>query len=393
MSAGKRRKHAQAGPIGPAGTVATVAILGAGPIGLACALLLSARGITSQVLDARTLEQARRDRRLLALSRGTLQWLAGLLGPRLPAMADITEVHVSSSGQFGSTRLVSGDFGGAQLGATVWYADLVEALARAAEADSNIAVRRPLRVGGVEQNADSVVVQLDGAGAIEASIAISAEGAPAAEQAPTHDALLADVEVRGLAAGVALERFTRFGPLALLPMPAAAPVHRSMVWCVEHAVAQRHLATSEAEFTRTIQAMLGPRIGTIVSPGPRSAFALAQQRRPQVRERRLVYVGNAAQSLHPIAGQGFNLGMRDCVCLADCLAADWGDPDAALSRYEAKRRMDRFAIAGFTGALPRIFASTLPPVSIGRSLGLAAFDLAAPLRRGLASLLMFGVRR
>ncbi|MBV8209681.1 MAG: FAD-dependent monooxygenase [Burkholderiaceae bacterium] len=390
MSGG--RKKVRTAPPETVAAADAVAILGAGPIGLACALLLSARGIASQVLDARTLEQARRDRRLLALSRGTLQWLTGLLGPRLPAMAGITEVHVSSSGQFGSTRLASGDFGGAELGATVWYADLVEALARAAAADSNITVRRPFRVAGVQQKADSVVVELDGAANVEASIAISAEGAPGAEHAATHDALLADVDVHGLAVGVALERFTRFGPLALLPLPAAAPVRRSIVWCVEHTVAQRHLAASEEEFTSTIQAMLGPRIGPVISPGPRSAFALAQQRRARVREGRLVYVGNAAQSLHPIAGQGFNLGMRDCVCLADCLAADWDDPAAGLARYEAKRRMDRFAISGFTGALPRVFASTLPPVVIARSLGLAAFDLAAPLRRGLASLLMFGVR-
>ena len=117
-----------------------------------------------------------------------------------------------------------------------------------------------------------------------------------------------------------------------------------------------------------------------------------QQRRTRVREYRLVYIGNAAQSLHPVAGQGFNLGMRDCVCLADCLAAAWGDPIAALSRYEAARKADRFTILGVTGALPALFASRLAPIAVARSIALLAFDLAGPLRRSLSSLLMFGVR-
>src|SRR6266404_5988738 len=143
------------------GGVESVAILGAGPIGLACALLLSARGIGSQLIDARSLEQARQDRRLLALSRGTLQLLSGPLGTDFAPMGHIFEVHVSSRGQFGATRLTSRDFGGAALGATVWYADLVHALACAAEADPNIVVHRPFRVIGLEQKIDTVLIHLD----------------------------------------------------------------------------------------------------------------------------------------------------------------------------------------------------------------------------------------
>ncbi|HEY4038676.1 MAG TPA: FAD-dependent monooxygenase, partial [Burkholderiaceae bacterium] len=110
-------------------------ILGGGPVGLACALLLSSRGIASQVLDARAVDQARQDRRLLALSRGTLQLMTGLLGANFAPMARIVEVHVSSSGQWGATRLTSRDFGGVALGATIRYGDLVAALASAADAD------------------------------------------------------------------------------------------------------------------------------------------------------------------------------------------------------------------------------------------------------------------
>ena len=374
------------------GHYGSVAILGAGPIGMACALLLSARAIGSQLVDARTVEQARQDRRLLALSRGTLQLLTGLLGPRFAPMGPISEVHVSSCGQFGATRLTSRDFDGAALGATVWYADLVLALARAAEADPNITVRRPCRVAALEQHADAVRIQLDESGCIEAPIAVNAEGSMPGGRPATGDALLADLDVEGMAAGTAVERFTREGPLALLPLPGQQGARKSMIWCLDHEVARQRLALSDDEFARKIQAMLGPRIGRVGSPGPRIAFPLVQQRRERLRDNRLVYIGNAAQSLHPVAGQGFNLGIRDCACLADSLARVPDSPLEALSRYEATRRADRFAISRFTGALPELFAARPGPIAAARSLALVAFDLAAPLRRSLASMLMFGVR-
>jgi 2-octaprenyl-6-methoxyphenol hydroxylase len=370
-----------------------VAILGAGPIGLACALLLSSRGIASQLLDARTLDQARQDRRLLALSRGTMQLLTGLLGPHFAPMGRILEVHVSSSGQPGTTRLTGVDFGGVELGATVWYADLLQAMARAADVDPNILVRRPCRVNDVGQRADSVLIDLDNASHIEVPVAINAEGAPAIGRRPASAALLAEIDVQDLAPGTAVERFTRDGPLALLPLPAQASSRRSMVWCVDQDLSRSLLALSDAEFSGKIQAMLGPRIGHVTGVGTRSAFPLVQQQRARLREHRVVYIGNAAQSLHPVAGQGFNLGMRDCVCLADSLAQAWNDPIAALQRYEAARKADRFTISRFTSALPALFASSLAPIAVARSLALVAFDLAAPLRRSLASVLMFGVRR
>jgi 2-octaprenyl-6-methoxyphenol hydroxylase len=386
---------------------APVAILGAGPIGLACALMLAQRGVPSQVIDARTLEQARGDRRLLALSRGTLQMLAGLLGSRFAALAPIDVVHVSSAGEFGAARLSRHDFGGLELGATVWYADLVEALARAAAQEPRIAVRRPLRVVGLEQGPGSVQVLLQTGDAIEAPLAINAEGAaPApATGTPAAQAILANLEVRGLAPGTAVERFTREGPLALLPMPgegapaaagrSAAPEavqHRSLIWCLDSATAAQRLALSEREFVEQVQAGLGSRIGHVVGVGPRSLFALLQQRRSRLREHRLVYIGNAAQSLHPVAGQGFNLGMRDCACLADSLSARPVDMMAALDHYCATRRSDRLAISGFTGWLPGVFSARSPVLAGARSGALLAVDLVAPLRRGLSRLLMFGLR-
>jgi 2-octaprenyl-6-methoxyphenol hydroxylase len=369
-----------------------VAVLGGGPIGLACALLLSTRAIPCQLLDARTLDQARQDRRLLALSRGTLQLLTGLLGPHFAPLGPIVEVHVSSSGQLGTTRLSSGDFGGVALGATVWYGDLVAALASAADADPNIRVRRPCRVVDVEQRAESVLIGLNESPGIEVAIAINAEGITPNGGPARSDAVLAELDVHDLAPGTAIERFTRDGPLALLPLPAGASSRKSMIWCVDRDVARSLLELSDAEFAGKIQAILGPRIGRVAAVGPRRSFPLVQQQRPRVREHRLVYIGNAAQSLHPVAGQGFNLGIRDCVCLADSLAQAGDDLSAALSRYESTRRVDRFAISRITGTLPALFASRLVPIAVARSIALVALDLAAPLRRSLSSVLMFGVR-
>ena len=369
---------------------APVAILGAGPIGLACAVLLAQRGIDTEVVDARSLEQACRDRRLLALSDGTLQILYGLLGKAFSPFAPIHEVHVSSAGEFGTTRLSRADVGGTELGATAWYADLVQALARAAAAQPSVRMRRPCRVIGLEQRADSVLVQLDSGGPIVAPVAINAEGAAPPTGRPGPIAILADLDVSGLAPGVAVERFTRSGPLALLPVPQSHS--RSMIWCLDHDSAQQMLALSDSDFRAQIQTMLGSRIGRVSRVGPRTPFSLVQQRRGRVREHRAVYIGNAAQSLHPMAGQGFNLSMRDCACLADCLAACPDDADTALNRYGAARYADRFAISGFTGWLPRTFAARSAPLAAARSASLLAIDLAAPLRRALASLLMYGLR-
>jgi 2-octaprenyl-6-methoxyphenol hydroxylase len=385
----------------PRRAASPVAILGAGPIGLACALMLAQRGVPSQVIDARTLEQARGDRRLLALSHGTLQMLNGLLGGRLAPLAPIDVVHVSSAGEFGAARLTKRDFGGLELGATAWYADLIEALSRAAAREPRISLRRPLRVVGLEQRPGSVRVVLQSGEIIDTPLAINAEGAPPAPAAgtPTSQAILATLRVRGLAPGTAVERFTREGPLALLPMPGDGaqgspdPVQqRSLIWCLDSATAAQRLALDEPEFVDRVQAGLGTRIARVLGAGPRIPFTLLQQRRSRLREHRLVYIGNAAQSLHPVAGQGFNLGMRDCACLAESLAGAPDDVMAALDGYCAARRSDRWAITGFTGWLPGAFAARSAALASARSGALLAVDLVPPLRRGLSRLLMFGLR-
>jgi 2-octaprenyl-6-methoxyphenol hydroxylase len=377
---------------------APVAVLGGGPTGLTCALLLARRGITSVVFDAQTEEQACRDRRLLALSRGSWQAVEPLLA-QLPARAPIEDVFVSSAGEFGVTHIRARDFDGGALGATVFYGDLVGALSRAAAAQPRIVVRRPLRVQELLQSPASVQVVADGGGRVQAALAVHAEGwvAAAGRTQPsggdaTAQALVGDVHVAGPARASAYERFTRDGPLALLPHPSGPAPLASLVWCMPAEQAGRRAALSPQALMHELQQAIGRRVGRVESIGPLRAFPLHVRMRDDLRSHRCIAIGNAAQSLHPVAGQGFNLAVRDCATLAECLATSGGDVQTALARYAQRRRADRAAIGTLTRWLPPLFATRFAPVAVGRALGLTALGLVAPLRHQLAHLLMFGVR-
>jgi 2-octaprenyl-6-methoxyphenol hydroxylase len=379
-------------------------IIGAGPVGLLCAALLAQRGMRCCVLDARPLEQARRDARLLALSRGTWDILGPVLGADVPPRAAIREVWVSSAGDFGMTRIAAGDFDGLDLGATVLYGDLLASLAAGVAAQPTIEVLRPVAASEIRQRPDHVEVRLADGNVLAADLAIHAEGGtePATDDrlgASADWALLGSVRLRpvraDLPAGAAFERFTRYGPLALLPTPAPFGTGEgralSLVWCMNADEAQRRVRLPDAALLGELQSQLGSRIGTVTAISPLRAVALPRRLRHDVHHHRLVALGNAAQTLHPVAGQGFNLGVRDCVTLADELAQ--GPPFTdALARYARRRRTDRAVITTLTGSLPSLFASHFGPLALGRGLALALLDVVPALRREFAKLLIFGVR-
>jgi len=379
-----------------------IVILGGGPIGLVCALLLARAGIASEMVDARAVDALRQDRRLLALSRGTLNILESLLGTNFAPMGQISHVHVSSRGEPGCARLRATDVDAAGLGATVWYADLVQALAGAAQAHTAIRIQRPRRALRVLQTPEGVRVALDDGQTLQASLAIDAEGVPAATRAPEQLALLADLTITMPMAGLAIERFTRCGPLALLPLPGATD-RMSMIWCLPAPLARARLELDPAGLMALIAAELGPAFGLPRGIGPRVTFPLFTHRRARVCEHRLVHLGNAAQSLHPVAGQGFNLGIRDCYCLVQCLqdASQQADPARgaadptlrALAQYQRRRRLDRAIVPALTGALPRVFTSSLLPLAAARSAALATIDLVPSLRREFTRLMMYGLPR
>jgi 2-octaprenyl-6-methoxyphenol hydroxylase len=423
MSEAPAEAPAQTHAKAPAAGAPPALILGGGPVGLVCALLLARAAIACSLVDARPLEAAQRERRLLALSRGSLLLLESLLGRDFAPLAPIERVRVSSSGEPGAALLGAQDFGGDRLGATVWYADLVGALAAAAQAQEArlapgggplLRVLRPRRALGVEQSPNAVRVTLDDGAALCARVAIDAEGTPARAPQARHVALLAEIELAGVAPGEAIERFTREGPLALLPLPGPSslssslssplaaqdgvpdglPRRLSMVWCQPAAQGQARLQLDEAALRGQIARALGPRLGTPTWIGARQLVPLTTHRLASVVEHRRVALGNAAQSLHPVAGQGFNLGLRDCASLAEAMidaGVDAGaDPLLALGPYARARRLDRSVLPALTSLLPPLFATRLAPVAAARAAGLVAIDTLPVLRRAFTRLLMFG---
>jgi 2-octaprenyl-6-methoxyphenol hydroxylase len=374
-----------------------IAILGGGPTGLTCALMLAHSGRRSVVFDAQPEGAAAADRRLLALGRGSWHLMRPLLAT-LPPLAPITDVFVSSAGEFGATHIGARDFGGAELGATVFYGDLVVALEQAAAQSPAITQRRGVPVTDVHQMPDGVRIVCDEREPFDAPLAINAEGWAGAANAgersddvETPHALVGDVDVSGPADGAAFERFTRDGPLALLPRPGATSL-RSLVWCMPRAAAERRLQQPSEVLRADLQAAIGARIGKVSAVSKLHSYRLHERMRAEVQSHRCVAIGNAAQTLHPVAGQGLNIALRDCASLLDCLVVHADDLGTALSDYARRRRADRATIAALTHWLPQLFATRFAPVALARALGLTALDLVPPLRNELAHLLMFGVR-
>jgi 2-octaprenyl-6-methoxyphenol hydroxylase len=384
-----------------------IAILGGGPVGLALALLLAKRAVPSVVFDARSVEQASADRRLLALSLGSLQTLGSitelLSAAQAPVLAQIKTVIVSSVGQFGRAVIGERDVGAEMLGATIRYGDLINALSAAAEAEKFISVRRPLKVLAVRQSPLSVEIELQEKPPFTAPLALSAEGfGTEAITSAEHSALIADLDVTGIELGSACERFTRDGPLALLPLPSHATSgakKMALVWCMSNAQADRRSALGDGEFLAELGSQLGERNLRVVALQSRRRYPLHQRARNNLVEHRIAYLGNAAQTLHPVAGQGLNLGLRDGAVLAELIGAAYAsvgspgsDPISALHSYAQSRRADRAAIVALTRSAPAFFSTRFAPIALARSIGLTALAVVPNLRREFARLLMFGVR-
>ncbi len=208
-------------------------------------------------------------------------------------------------------------------------------------------------------------------------------------------ALIANVSTQIAHQGRAFERFTEHGPLALLPMSGG---RSSLVWC--HPQEKRHAVEnwSDTQFLAELQRAFGWRLGRFTQVGTRSCYPLALQQANQQVSHRLALVGNAAQTLHPIAGQGFNLGMRDVMSLAETLAAahhqqrDIGSFNV-LQQYQQRRQPDRQATIGVTDSLVRLFANRYSPLVVGRNLGLMTMDNLPLLRNQLASRTLGWVKR
>jgi 2-octaprenyl-6-methoxyphenol hydroxylase len=370
-----------------------IAICGAGPVGLALALQLVRRGLPPAritVIDARPLEKAISDPRSIALSYGSRQILEDI--GCWPIAADpIEQIHVSRRGRFGRTLIESRDFDLPALGYVARYGALVNALSAGLER-TKVNVMRSQHASSASEREDGVDIRFAEGGALRAQILVQAEGGVFAEQdakALRRDyqqiALIAQVSANDALPRTAFERFTDEGPLALLPQDDGY----ALVWCMRPQTASRLQDLDDGAFLATLQTAFGTRLGRFTRASPRQAYPLGLNAQPGATAR-TVAIGNAAQTLHPVAGQGLNLGLRDAVVLARALATG-RDPEA-LARFLQQRRTDRGMTIRLTDTLARIFANPLAPVQslLGLSLGLV--DALPPAKRALAEHMMFGHR-
>ncbi len=372
-------------PIAGSGTSSNaVRIEGTGPVSSLLALLLLRQGFPAEELR---LDSPRRElpaalaERALALSYGSWLTLGRVIDTRAlgTQAGTIAEVDVSLAGHAGRVCMRAQDMGVPALGHVVRYRTLQDSL----EAAVHHATIQRTPAADVPVSAPGVIVHADGD-----------TGPDAGEIDFGQSALLAEVQCEPVAADrhhVAWERFTAEGPLAMLPLPE--PGRFSLVWCAPREVVERRLSIDDDALVVELSEAFGPWIGSLRLAGARHSAPLVRRKRQRVIDGRDVWIGNAAQALHPVAGQGLNLGIRDAFELAEALGAARArglEPASALPGYLRRRRPDRDGVIVLTDALARVFTvGALRPL---QSVALTSLELAAPLRHGLARRFMFGMR-
>ncbi len=373
-----------------------VAIAGAGPVGLALALwLLRTTRWRIALYDARDAAAAQRDPRTIALSHGSATLLQSI-GAWPVHATPIEHIHVSQRGYFGQTTLHCSDYGVPALGYVARYGALSQHLHQALSAyanDARLTFVPNTAVTGLEPQADHICIRTAEGLSATASIAVQAEGGLFHEQtgkSQSHDyrqtAIVAHVTCSVPRPGWAWERFTSEGPLALLPQDDGF----ALVWCCDNNNAGRRMQLDDDAFLKALGEAFGTRMGHFTSITARHGFPLGLNATTELVRGRVAAIGNAAQTLHPVAGQGLNLGLRDAFVLAHALRDSLDS--AALQRFASMRQFDRRLTIGVTDLLPRLFS--LPSGMAGhvRGAALTLLDIVPPLKRSLARHMMIGQR-
>ena len=378
-----------------------LAIIGGGLVGASLALALQsgakARGwqiVLVEPFAPGDSYQPSYDARSTALSFGTRQIYERLgLWPAISPRAEaITQIHVSDRGRFGAARLSAEDEGVAALGYVVENAWLGHCLWQALDRDV-VSWRCPAEVTRLQALGDGYRLTLNDEEILDCDLAVLADGGRSGlrEQlgiAVRHTpygqtALIANISPTEPHAGQAFERFTDEGPMAMLPL---ADNRCALVWTRPGNDAARLQALDERAFLAELQQAFGYRLGALRQVGARHTYPLALvEAQEQVRPH-LVVLGNAAHSLHPVAGQGYNLALRDTLALADCLLASpapLGD-FATLQRYVSVQQQDQALTVGFSDRVTRLFGRNESLLVAGRTLGLLGLDLLPPAKRWFA---------
>lgn len=378
-----------------------VIVAGGGLVGASLCAALSASPLRLAVVEpvARGApNQPSFDERMTALAPTTRRIFEalGLWADIRRDAAPIRQIHVSDRGRPGFVRMTAVEEGVDALGHVVPNRRLGEVLPAAVAGQANVTEYCPARVTAVETDAEGVTVHIADAGGerrLRAGVLVGADGARSA----VRDMLGLEARWRGYGQtavianlvpehdhrGVAYERFTPDGPLAVLP---AGDGRCALVWTLPDAQVGDVLALEDADFLAALQSRFGHRLGRLLRVGGRQAYPLGRMHAPEVTAQRSVIIGNAAHTLHPVAGQGFNLAMRDVAVLAEQLhtaalsGRDVGDA-AVLAAYARQRRRDYRLVMGFTHGLVTLFSNDLPLLAPARNAGLVAMDLFPGLKR------------
>ncbi len=389
-----------------------VTIVGGGMVGASLALALMPLGLRVALVEAIPYDSAAQpsfDERTTAISNGSRRILEGLGIWSAISMAatPITKIHISDQGHFGFARVDAQERGLVAMGYVIPNRVLGAALWRrlpgvALKASENLTVYCPASIEHVAPGERSCRLKITVGPAqseLESQILVAADGVNSVvRQAFGIEALVRDYGQTAVITTVlpqrfhdyvAYERFTASGPLALLPLEGG---RCTLVLTLSPEAAAAAITWSDAEFLRELQQRFGFRLGRFLQVGRRVTYPLSLTQAQRTSAGRCVIVGNAAQGLHPVAGMGFNLGLRDAACLAELIAerykeGTWNLGDSGLmAAYDTWRASDRDGIIAFTDTLVRTFSSPLRAVQGLRNFGLLAFDLLPPAKSALSRL-------
>ncbi len=370
-----------------------VLIVGGGLAGNCLALALKEKGMRLAVIEANTREELKNSPagdRALALSAGTVTLLEALniWSGIVDKATAIKQIHISDQGHFGKARLSAEKQGVEALGYVISARDIETHVAEMVE-QAGIEQICPARVVGLMSGLDTVNVSLkqgEQSLNLSARLLVGADGGQSSVrkllEIPQHvteygqTALVTTVKSSLSHKNVAYERFTSSGPLAMLPLNEQ---ECSVVWTRSHEQAEELMALNEADFIEQLQQSFGYHLGVLSLSAPRRAFPLTLIRAENMQQGRTVIIGNAVHQLHPVAGQGFNLGMRDVVQLAEMLHQQWqnqGDlgDKLLLQEYAESRLKDHDQTIAFTDNVVKIFSSDWLPMAAARSISLAVMD-------------------
>jgi len=379
-----------------------VAIVGGGMVGASLAAALAGSGRRLLLIESVPFGAAAQpsfDERTTALGNASRRIFEGLgvWSSIAPEAAAIRTIHVSDAGRFGFARLSAAEQGIEAFGYVVANRCIGAALWGALSGAPDLSLQVPARVEDLAVTPECVrfTVVSDSAPAIAVRTALLVAADGAHSQVRTASGIAAEVvdyqQVAVVAnvgtdrphEGRAFERFTPAGPLAVLPRHDGGV---AVIWASRPEHAQELVALDERSYLSRLQAQFGWRAGRFVRAGQRSSYPLKLTRAVTGTAVRTVLIGNAAQSLHPVAGQGFNLGLRDAAMLAEVIAATSGDVGApsVLGRFIEWRARDRRGVVGFTDGLIQVFGDSRTGIALLRNLGLLVFDLAPAAKDALA---------